>query len=233
MEAETAQTSFLASRRGQLTLALLCAVAFLDFVNASIVNIALPSIRRALHFSVGDLQWVPSGYRRGGPLRQIREARPGDAEGIADVHVRAWQVAYLGLLTEEVIRAHACQRRQWWSSYLEQAQPRQYVLVAVAGDRIAGFATARQSPDEDAEPDQAEVSGLYVAPEAWEQGIGEALLEALLDQLQGDRFKTATLCVLAGTTARAASTRIAAGTSRGPNACTPTEERRNCATKSG
>ena len=54
--------SFLVTRRGKLTLALLCAVAFLDFVDASIVNIALPSIRRALHFSEADLQWVPSAY---------------------------------------------------------------------------------------------------------------------------------------------------------------------------
>ena len=53
---------FLATRRGKLTLALLCAVAFLDFVDASIVNVALPSIRRDLHFSVQSLQWVPSGY---------------------------------------------------------------------------------------------------------------------------------------------------------------------------
>jgi EmrB/QacA subfamily drug resistance transporter len=52
----------LATRRGKLTLGLLCAVAFLDFVDASIVNIALPSIRRALHFSESGLQWVPSGY---------------------------------------------------------------------------------------------------------------------------------------------------------------------------
>jgi EmrB/QacA subfamily drug resistance transporter len=62
MSTVTAQPSFLATRRGKLTLALLCAVAFLDFVDASIVNVALPSIRRALHFSVQDLQWVPSGY---------------------------------------------------------------------------------------------------------------------------------------------------------------------------
>jgi EmrB/QacA subfamily drug resistance transporter len=62
MASSTADTSFLATRRGKLTLALLCAVAFLDFVDASIVNIALPSIRRALHFSVAGLQWVPSGY---------------------------------------------------------------------------------------------------------------------------------------------------------------------------
>src|SRR4051794_13938108 len=56
------QDSFLATRRGKLTLALLAAVAFLDFVDASIVNVALPSIRRDLGFSVQDLQWVPSGY---------------------------------------------------------------------------------------------------------------------------------------------------------------------------
>jgi MFS family permease len=36
-------------------LALLCAVAFLD---ASIINVALPAIRHDLHMSVQNLQWV-------------------------------------------------------------------------------------------------------------------------------------------------------------------------------
>ncbi|MDX6204874.1 MAG: hypothetical protein QOF39_931, partial [Frankiales bacterium] len=58
----TARPSFLATRRGKLILALLCSVAFLDFVDASIVNIALPDIRKDLGFSVQGLQWVPSGY---------------------------------------------------------------------------------------------------------------------------------------------------------------------------
>ena len=62
MARQALEPSFLATRRGKLTLALLAAIAFLDFVDASIVNIALPSIRRALHFSVQELQWVPSGY---------------------------------------------------------------------------------------------------------------------------------------------------------------------------
>jgi EmrB/QacA subfamily drug resistance transporter len=56
------QRPFLATRRGKLTLALLAAVAFLDFVDASIVNIALPSIRSDLGFSDQTLVWVPSGY---------------------------------------------------------------------------------------------------------------------------------------------------------------------------
>lgn len=54
--------SFLSTPRGKLTLALLCAVGFLDFVDASIVNVALPRIRSDLHFSVQGLQWVLSGY---------------------------------------------------------------------------------------------------------------------------------------------------------------------------
>src|SRR4030088_523576 len=62
MSTVTPQPSFLSTRRGRLTLDLLCAVAFLDFVDASIVNVALPSIRRDLHFSVQSLVGVPSGY---------------------------------------------------------------------------------------------------------------------------------------------------------------------------
>src|ERR1700737_1767933 len=55
-------SSFLATQRGKLTLVLLCAVGFLDFVDTSIVNVALPSIRHDLNFSVQNLQWVLSGY---------------------------------------------------------------------------------------------------------------------------------------------------------------------------
>jgi EmrB/QacA subfamily drug resistance transporter len=62
MSATTTQPSVLATRRGKLTLALLCGVAFLDFVDAPILNVALPSIRHALHFSLQGLQWVPSAY---------------------------------------------------------------------------------------------------------------------------------------------------------------------------
>src|SRR5882757_9851900 len=62
MPATAPQQSFLATRRGKLTLALLASVAFLDFVDASIVNVALPSIRRDLGFSEQGLQWVPSAY---------------------------------------------------------------------------------------------------------------------------------------------------------------------------
>jgi EmrB/QacA subfamily drug resistance transporter len=58
----TAHTPVLDTKRGKQILLLLLAVAFLDFVDASIVNVALPSIRADLGFSVRNLQWVLTGY---------------------------------------------------------------------------------------------------------------------------------------------------------------------------
>jgi EmrB/QacA subfamily drug resistance transporter len=61
--AAVAHTSIrLRSRLGVLTLLLLAGVQFLDIVDASIVNVALPSIQRSLGFSQQNLQWVVSGY---------------------------------------------------------------------------------------------------------------------------------------------------------------------------
>jgi EmrB/QacA subfamily drug resistance transporter len=62
MTAPPAPASFLSTRRGKLTLALLCGVQFLDVLDASIVNVALPSIQHSLSFSQQNLQWVLSGY---------------------------------------------------------------------------------------------------------------------------------------------------------------------------
>src|SRR5581483_1047109 len=59
---ESPERPLLSTPRGRLVLLLLCAVGFLDFIDASIVNVALPSVRAALHISVQNLQWVLSGY---------------------------------------------------------------------------------------------------------------------------------------------------------------------------
>ena len=56
--ATSAAPTFLDRPRGKLVLALMSAVAFMDLLDASIVNVALPVIRTDLHFSVQNLQWV-------------------------------------------------------------------------------------------------------------------------------------------------------------------------------
>ena len=52
----------LSARRGLLILLLLCGAQFLAVLDATIVNVALPSVQRALHFTPQNLQWVASGY---------------------------------------------------------------------------------------------------------------------------------------------------------------------------
>jgi EmrB/QacA subfamily drug resistance transporter len=57
-----AAASTLSSRRGVAILLLLSLVQFMDVLDASILNIALPSIKNDLGFSQQSLQWVVNGY---------------------------------------------------------------------------------------------------------------------------------------------------------------------------
>src|SRR6266542_1228479 len=59
---EAPEASSLSSRRGVALLLLLGLVQFMDVLDASILNIALPSIKRDLDFSQQSLQWVVNGY---------------------------------------------------------------------------------------------------------------------------------------------------------------------------
>ncbi|MFI4985686.1 MAG: MFS transporter [Solirubrobacterales bacterium] len=49
-------------RRRQIALAVLCLGQLMMVLDATIVNVALPSIQRDLHFSQGNLTWVMNGY---------------------------------------------------------------------------------------------------------------------------------------------------------------------------
>ncbi len=51
------------TRKRWWALALLCSAFFMVILDVSIVNVALPSIQKDLHFSQGDLQWVLSHTR--------------------------------------------------------------------------------------------------------------------------------------------------------------------------
>src|SRR5579875_1092111 len=45
-----------------LILVIACLAQFMVVLDITIVNIALPSVQRGLHFSAADLQWVVNGY---------------------------------------------------------------------------------------------------------------------------------------------------------------------------
>jgi EmrB/QacA subfamily drug resistance transporter len=48
--------------RRWIALGLLCATQFMLVIDVSIINVALPTIQKALDFSTSNLQWVASGY---------------------------------------------------------------------------------------------------------------------------------------------------------------------------
>jgi EmrB/QacA subfamily drug resistance transporter len=67
--------------RRWLTLAILLLAAFMNLLDVSIVNIAIPSIQRDLHASYADVQWALAGYTLAYALVLITGGRLGDTFG--------------------------------------------------------------------------------------------------------------------------------------------------------
>ena len=70
-----------ADPRRWLTLAILLLAAFMNLLDVSIVNIAIPSIQRSLNASYADVQWALAGYTLAYALVLISGGRLGDIYG--------------------------------------------------------------------------------------------------------------------------------------------------------
>jgi GNAT superfamily N-acetyltransferase len=133
---------------------------------------------------------------------ELRQARRGDELAIADVHIRAWQEAYRGLIPDEYLDALDPHDRAARYTF-EAADPdAPTTLVAVqesedAGEVILGFATFSPSRDPDA-PDHGEVVALYVDPDRYEGGVGRMLMAEARRRLWEAGFTEALLWVLDG-----------------------------------
>ncbi|MFF8999262.1 MFS transporter [Streptomyces achromogenes] len=64
-----------------LALAIVMTAAFMDLVDVTIVNIAIPSIQRTEHASVGQIQWITAGYALAFAAGLITGGRLGDIHG--------------------------------------------------------------------------------------------------------------------------------------------------------
>src|SRR3984957_2848902 len=54
--------AFAWARRHVIALVVLCLAALLDTIDVTVVNVAMPTIRTALHFSEGGLAWMVNAY---------------------------------------------------------------------------------------------------------------------------------------------------------------------------
>ena len=127
----------------------------------------------------------------------VRRAVPEDASAIAQIHVRSWQVAYRGVMPDEVLEGlSVVQREQFWRGAAAMEPEAGAVFVAASGADVLGFC-AFATPSRDADAGVAEIGAIYVDPPAWRSGVGRALMEAALTELRRNGWRSVTLWVLA------------------------------------
>ncbi len=122
----------------------------------------------------------------------VRPATPEDARGIAEAHVRSWQVAYAHAFPADRLAGLSIDEREvrWRHNLADDAV---VTTVAVDGGRVVGFAGvgASHAPDAD-----GELYAIYVAPDAWGSGAATALMDDALERLRGASCRDAVLWVL-------------------------------------
>jgi GNAT superfamily N-acetyltransferase len=132
---------------------------------------------------------------------ELREACRGDELAVADVHVRAWQEAYRGLMPDEHLDALDPRERARRYTFGADDPGAPTTVVAVATDDdaepIVGFTTICRSRDADS-PDVGEVVALYVDPARYQGGVGRLLMAEARRRLVESGFTDALLWVLDG-----------------------------------
>lgn len=105
-----------------------------------------------------------------------------DAEALTDLHLDVWDEAYTGLVPPEILTARRRERPERierWRRIL--AETSSTTLARDDGGELLGFASTGTGRDEDREhlPD-VELMALYVRAQAYGQGVGYALLDAVV-----------------------------------------------------
>lgn len=127
----------------------------------------------------------------------IRQASNHDADGIASVNVRAWQLAYRGIVPDKELDAmSAATRAIQWREILSKAES--VTWVAVENEEVLAFASVGPCRDRDLSPTTYELWALYVAPDHWRRGIGKRLWSAMKANVIPPGTDLVSLQVLAG-----------------------------------
>lgn len=116
---------------------------------------------------------------------------------VARVHVRAWQAAYRGLISDEFLDRLRPEDRAPRYDFSHADPKKPHTMVAVEGTEICGFVTVSASRDVDMKG-FGELMALYVDPDRWRQGFGTALVRAGRDRLMEWGYRNAHLWLLAG-----------------------------------
>ena len=133
---------------------------------------------------------------------KVRQATADDARAIAEAHVRAWQVAYRGMIPATHLDELDVDERtaQWRQNLTDSAPPNGTPsptnLVAEVGGHVVGFACVGVWRHERDNDELGELWAMYVHPDHWGTGAGYALMGATFDLFRSGSIQTAYLWVL-------------------------------------
>jgi GNAT superfamily N-acetyltransferase len=126
---------------------------------------------------------------------ELRRATGADAVAVAAMHVRAWQTAYRGIISDPFLDALDVESRAGRYAFDRSGPGDPETWIAVDGDDVVGMVSVSPSRDEDL-PGLGEVRALYVAPDRWRSGAGSALMAGAERLLTDAGFTDALLWVL-------------------------------------
>ena len=132
-----------------------------------------------------------------GPTVVVRRARPADARRLGEIHVLAWQAAYVGVMPDDYLAGLSVDdRAQMWERSIGAPRPGQVVLVVADDGGVQGFAVFGPEENDPEEVEVAEIQGINVDPAAWGRGLGRRLLRRCTEVLLSQGYRQAVLWVV-------------------------------------
>jgi len=124
----------------------------------------------------------------------ICPASADDADAVGEVHVRAWQSAYRGVMPDDYLDGLRAQDHATrWREHLMAPSSDGHLLVVVDDHRVVGFASLGPARDRDAPCDIGQLYAINLDPDVWGRGLGRALLSVATERLRALGYVEAVL----------------------------------------
>lgn len=117
-----------------------------------------------------------------------------DTSTVGEVHVRAWQEAYRGVMPDEYLDGLRSEdRADMWRRSIEADRSGQCDVITLDG-QVAGFAAYGPERNID-DPTRGELYAINLHPDNWRRGLGRQLLRHATADLSRQGFTEAVLWV--------------------------------------